>query len=77
MTVQPVELAMWHRKGSHVAESFRATLTSILLSGHEGFDNHVILVTSPSPKEGKSTVVTNLAIALQRFINASCSSTRT
>jgi capsular exopolysaccharide synthesis family protein len=64
MTVPPVELAMWDRKGSRVAESFRATLTSILLSGQEGFDNHVILVTSPSPREGKSTVATNLAIAL-------------
>lgn len=64
MTVPPVELTMWDRKGSRVAESFRATLTSILLSGQEGFDNHVILVTSPSPREGKSTVATNLAIAL-------------
>ena len=63
-TREPVELAVWHRKGSRVAESFRATLTSILMSGQEGYDHQVMLVTSPAPREGKSTVVTNLAIAL-------------
>src|SRR5688572_2919786 len=55
-TTDSVELAMWHRKSSHIAESFRATVTSILLSRHDGHDKRVILVTSPSPKEGKSTV---------------------
>src|SRR5204863_8108509 len=49
---------------SLMAESFRATLTSILSSGRNGDARQVILVTSPSPQEGKSTVITNLAIAL-------------
>jgi capsular exopolysaccharide synthesis family protein len=47
-----------------LAESFRATLTSILSTGQNRDERQVILVTSPSPQEGKSTVITNLAIAL-------------
>jgi capsular exopolysaccharide synthesis family protein len=62
--VEPVELATWNRKASLLAESFRATVTSILASEQDGQDRHVIMVTSPSPQEGKSTVITNLAIAL-------------
>jgi capsular exopolysaccharide synthesis family protein len=62
--VEPVELTTWDRKASMVAESFRATLASLLLSGENGHRRQVILVTSPSPREGKSTVVTNLGIAL-------------
>ena len=62
--IERVELATWNRKSSVLAESFRATLTSILSSGHTPDDRQVILVTSPSPQEGKSTVITNLAIAL-------------
>jgi len=62
--LEPVELASWNWKGSLLAESFRATLTSILMSGQNGSDRQVLLVTSPSPREGKSTVATNLAIAL-------------
>jgi capsular exopolysaccharide synthesis family protein len=42
----------------------RAALTSILMSGQHGQSRQVILVTSPSPREGKSTVASNLAIAL-------------
>jgi len=59
-----VELATWNRKASVLAESFRATLMSILASGNNEGDRQVILVTSPAPQEGKSTVITNLAIAL-------------
>jgi capsular exopolysaccharide synthesis family protein len=61
--VEPVELATWNRKSSQLAESFRATLTSIL-SGQNGHALQVILIASPSAQEGKSTVITNLAIAL-------------
>jgi capsular exopolysaccharide synthesis family protein len=60
----PVELATWNRKVSGLAESFRATLTSILASRANGAQPQVLLVTSPSPQEGKSTIITNLAIAL-------------
>ena len=58
-----IELITHQQKPSPVAESFRATLTSILFS-IEGQQHCVWGVTSPNPKEGKSTVVSNLAIAL-------------
>jgi succinoglycan biosynthesis transport protein ExoP len=59
-----VELASWQHKPSLVAESVRAILTSILFSGDNGNRPRVLVVTSGSPKEGKTTVVSNLAIAL-------------
>ena len=59
-----VELASWQHKPSLVAESFRAILTSILFSGDNGNRPRVLVVTSGSPKEGKMTVASNLAIAL-------------
>jgi capsular exopolysaccharide synthesis family protein len=59
-----VELITHVRKKSLISESFRTTLTSILFSGHNGARPRVIVLTSASPKEGKTTVVCNLAIAL-------------
>ncbi|MGJ5813091.1 polysaccharide biosynthesis tyrosine autokinase [Paludibaculum fermentans] len=61
---QRLELVTYQRKPSLLAESFRATLTSILFTGQEGRRPKLLVVTSPSPGEGKTTVVTNLAIAL-------------
>ena len=59
-----VELVTWLRKKSLISESFRTTLTSILFSAHNGERPKVLVLTSASPKEGKTTVVSNLAIAL-------------
>ncbi|MBI3665301.1 MAG: polysaccharide biosynthesis tyrosine autokinase [Acidobacteria bacterium] len=59
-----VELATWQQQPSALAESFRATLTSILLSGNNGARPRIIVFTSPNPMEGKTTVVCNLGIAL-------------
>ena len=59
-----VELASWQRKPSLVAEAFRAILTSIMFSGENGNHPRVLVVTSGSPGEGKTTVASNLAIAL-------------
>ncbi len=59
-----VEHATWQHKLSVVAESFRAVLTSILFSGQNGDRPRVILLSSPGPSEGKTTVASNLAIAL-------------
>jgi polysaccharide biosynthesis transport protein len=59
-----VELTMWQRRPSIVAESFRATLVSILFSGENGSRPHVMVITSANPSEGKSTVVSNLGIAV-------------
>lgn len=59
-----VELASLTHRSSMLAESFRATLTSILFSGHNGSRPRVIVLTSAHPSEGKSTITTNLGIAL-------------
>ncbi len=61
-----VELASWKQRPSLVAESFRATLASILVSVDARDRSTVLLLTSPGPGEGKTTVSTNLAIALAR-----------
>jgi polysaccharide biosynthesis transport protein len=59
-----VELVTWNRKPSLIAEAFRATMTSILFSGENGSRPKVFVITSAVPQEGKSTVISNLAIAL-------------
>lgn len=59
-----LELQSWNRKSSLIAESFRSALTSILFSNHHGSRPRVLVFTSPSPKEGKTTVVCNMATAL-------------
>jgi capsular exopolysaccharide synthesis family protein len=59
-----VETAVAVQKHSVLAESFRAALTSILFSGQNGNRPRVIVLTSPSPGEGKTTVVANLGEAL-------------
>jgi capsular exopolysaccharide synthesis family protein len=59
-----VELATWNQKPSLVADSFRSILISILLSGDGAAGPKSIVLTSGSPGEGKSTVTSNLAIAL-------------
>jgi capsular exopolysaccharide synthesis family protein len=63
-TASRVELITWQKKPSMVAEAFRAVLTSIMFSGENGGRPRVLVFTSPSPAEGKTTVVSNLAIAL-------------
>lgn len=58
-----VELITWQNSNSILAESFRNTLASVLLSGEDARPK-VILVTSASREEGKSTMVSNLGIGL-------------
>jgi len=60
----PVELITWQKKPSMVAEAFRATLTSILYAGENVGRPRVIALTSANPAEGKTTVTSNLALAL-------------
>jgi capsular exopolysaccharide synthesis family protein len=51
---------------SAVADSFRAVLASIIFSG--GAERQrVLVVTSAGPGEGKTTTVTNLAVALAKM----------
>jgi receptor protein-tyrosine kinase len=49
---------------SLVAEHFRAALTSILFSVRRGAQAQVLVLTSWSPGEGKSTTTSNLGLAL-------------
>lgn len=58
-----VELATWERKPSLLAESFRATLASMMFSRRNG-GQRVIALASPDSGAGKTTVVSNLGIAL-------------
>jgi polysaccharide biosynthesis transport protein len=59
----PVELITWEQKPSLIAEGFRSALTSILFVGDNGTRPRVLVFTSAHPSDGKTTVVTNLAIA--------------
>jgi polysaccharide biosynthesis transport protein len=59
-----VELISWRHKTSLMAESYRTTLTSILFSSRSGERTQVLVCTSASPREGKTTTVCNLGIAL-------------
>ena len=63
-SLDSTELVTLQRKPSLQAECFRATLTSILFARRNGDRPRVIVITSPLPGEGKTTVTTNLAIAL-------------
>ncbi|MCL4840464.1 MAG: polysaccharide biosynthesis tyrosine autokinase [Bryobacteraceae bacterium] len=61
---EKLELVTLQRRLSATAESFRAVLTSILFSGNGHGPPRMIVVTSASPSEGKTTVATNLALAM-------------
>jgi polysaccharide biosynthesis transport protein len=58
-----VELITSQQKFTYTAEGFRSTLTSILFAGENGTAARVVVFTSSSAGEGKTTVVSNLAIA--------------
>jgi len=58
------ELATWKRKPSLMAECARTTLTSILLPTKDGDCPRVVVLTSPGPGDGKTTVACNLSIAM-------------
>ena len=61
------ELATWKRKPSLVAECVRTALTSILLPGASDEEPQVIVITSPCPGDGKTTVACNLSIAMSEI----------
>jgi capsular exopolysaccharide synthesis family protein len=58
-----VELITWQEKPSMIAEGFRSTLTSILFVGENGSRPRVLVFTSAHASDGKTTVVSNIAIA--------------
>jgi polysaccharide biosynthesis transport protein len=59
-----VEMISWQQGDSLLAESYRTTLTSILFSRQSADQPRVLVFTSASPKEGKTTTVCNLGISL-------------
>ena len=61
---ESLEFITWTQKSSVISESFRAAVTSILFSSENTEQPQVLVITSAAPGEGKTTVSTNLAIAL-------------
>jgi polysaccharide biosynthesis transport protein len=59
-----IELMAFSEKNSLIAESFRTVLTSIMFSGEMSLRSRVLVITSASPKEGKTTVTCNLSTAI-------------
>jgi capsular exopolysaccharide synthesis family protein len=62
-----LELVGWHQRHSGISESFSGAMSSILLSRTGGNAPKVILLTSPELGDGKTTVGSNLAIALAKI----------
>ncbi|HHH76737.1 MAG TPA: polysaccharide biosynthesis tyrosine autokinase, partial [Phycisphaerae bacterium] len=62
-TVDDVRLACLTNPASLIAESFHQIRTNILYSEH-GNTNQCLLVTSPSPSDGRTTVSVNLAATM-------------
>jgi len=56
-------LSFWSSRRSHLAEAFRMARTNLQFVMAPG-EIHTLMVTSPGPREGKTTVTANLAIAL-------------
>ncbi len=59
-------LTCWNETFSIVAEAYRNTTHSILLAGVARRRSRVYVVTSPNAGEGKTTVTTNLGVALSK-----------
>lgn len=53
----------WHRPKSTIAEGYRAVRTALFFTSRES-NKRVIQVTSPSPGDGKSTLIVNLAVTI-------------
>jgi capsular exopolysaccharide synthesis family protein len=58
-----VELISLHSPKSAMAEAYRSLRTAVLLST-SAHPPQILLVSSPQPAEGKTTVITNLAVLL-------------
>jgi capsular exopolysaccharide synthesis family protein len=58
------ELSTWQDHPSLLAESFRSALASIMVAGNGSTLPGVIMITSAGKGEGKSSIVSNLGIAL-------------
>lgn len=54
----------WHQADPRLAESFRCARTTLMFSRRDGKAPQLIVVTSPSSGEGKTSVTVNLGIGL-------------
>jgi len=63
-SVESLALVSLRSRPSVMAESFRTALSSLVLSARDGRRPRVILLSSAAPRAGKTTVASNLAIAL-------------
>lgn len=64
-------LVSTHQPNSSVSESFRAARTSLLFTAAQT-GSKVFMFTSPSPGDGKSTTIANLAISLAQTNKRVC-----
>jgi succinoglycan biosynthesis transport protein ExoP len=62
---QELRTGQWDEAFSHVAEAYRNAMLSITLANSKG-GGRVYIVSSPGAGEGKSTVMTNLGVALSK-----------
>lgn len=60
----PGELGRWLHRTSVVAEAFRGVLTSLMFVSRSGVTPKVVVLASANSGEGKSTVASNLGIAV-------------
>ena len=63
---EPPALQCWNQSFSIVAEAYRNTTHSILLTGAARRKSRVYIITSPNSGEGKTTVTVNLGVALSK-----------
>lgn len=59
-------LSNWTDNFSIVAEAYRSATTSIMLSEHPREKGRVYVISSPNPGEGKTTVTSNMGVALSK-----------
>ncbi len=71
LATESPELAIWRQRSSPTAESYRSALTSILLAaeGEGGNRPQVIVFTSAGPREGKTTTVSNIGVAVAEIMS--------
>ncbi len=63
---QPASIAHWNDNFSVVAEAYRSATYSILLASGASDRAKTYVVSSPNASEGKTTVVSNLGVALSQ-----------
>ncbi len=63
-TESQIEMASCSNATSRMAESFRSALASLWFAGQTGKRPRVFVLTSPNAREGKTTLTSNLGIAL-------------